>query len=100
MNYNVFYEFLLHETGKVINDESPNYKIQQDFNIYGDEANDFLIRFSEKFNVKIDNFIFDDYFDQEIDKISLFILNIFRKKIIKKELTINNLKLAIEKGEL
>jgi Protein of unknown function (DUF1493) len=94
------YKFLFFETGKVLNDETPNYKIQQDFNIYGDEAIDFIIRFSEKFNVKIDNFIFDDYFDPEIDKISLFILNVFRKKLSKKEFTVNSLKEAIEKGEL
>jgi Protein of unknown function (DUF1493) len=80
MNYNEFYEFLSQETGKVINDESPNYKIQEDLNIYGDEAVDFLIRFSKKFNVKIDNSIFEDYFNPEIDKMSLFFLNIFSKK--------------------
>lgn len=100
MNNTKIYEFLFQETGKVINDESPNYRIQKDLNIYGDEAVDFLTKFSKKFNVKIDNFIFDDYFDPEIDKISLFILNVFRKKIIKKELTIENLKEAIKKGEL
>ncbi len=94
------YEFLFQETGKVINSESPNFKIEKDLNIYGDEAVDFLTRFSEKFNVKMDKFIFEDYFNPETDKISLFIANAFTKKRIKKELTIQSLKEAIKKGEL
>lgn len=99
VNYTQLYQFLNDKTGKLINDTSPNWRIEKDLGIYGDEAQDFIIRFSDKFNVDVSNFNFKEYFNSEIDSISLFIANIFYKKE-KKELTINDLKKAIKNGKL
>lgn len=100
MDYTELYKFLSDETGKVIDDKSPNWKIDDDLKIYGDDANEFLIKFSKKFNIKIENFNFENYFNPEIDKISLFFFNIFNRKAKKMDFTINSLKEAIKKGEL
>jgi hypothetical protein len=58
VNYTQLYQFLKEETGKIINDTSPNRKIEKDLGIYGDEVEDFIIRFSNRFNVDIRNFNF------------------------------------------
>ncbi|AWG25816.1 hypothetical protein FK004_11590 [Flavobacterium kingsejongi] len=99
VNYMLLYKFLNEETGKIINDTSPNWKIEKDLGIYGDEAEDFIIRFSNRFNVDISNFNFKEHFNSEIDSISLFIVNLFYKKE-KNELTINDLKKAVKNGKL
>lgn len=99
MDYKELYYFLKNETGKTIDDSSPNLRIEKDLHIYGDEAIEFLEKFSEKFNVKIDDFHFEKYFNNEGDIIGLFIKNMF-KKSKKIDLTINDLKEAIKKGRL
>jgi len=99
MENNELYIFLKNEINKNIDDNSPNLRLEKDLNIYGDDAVEFLEKFSKKFNVNITNFNFDQYFNPEIDKISLFLKNIFNKNI-KSDLTINDLKEAIVKGKL
>ncbi|MBW1657933.1 DUF1493 family protein [Flavobacterium quisquiliarum] len=100
MNNNIkLYQFLKEETGKTITDTSPNWKIEKDLGIYGDEAEEFITRFSNKFNVDISDFDFVAYFNSETDVISLLISRLFYKKE-KKELTINDLREAIKKGKL
>jgi hypothetical protein len=99
MNFSNLYLFLKEETGYEINDTSPNLRIEKDLGIYGDEAEDFIIKFSKEFNIDISNFAFNNYFNLETDKISLFIFNFF-KKTVRKDLTISDLKKAIEIGKL
>jgi len=101
MNFSDLYLFLKKETGYEINDTSPNWKIGDDLGFYGDEAEDFIIKFSKEFNIDISNFAFNNYFNPEIDKISLSIFNFFKKgQTEKKDLTIKDLKDAIESGKL
>ena len=41
------YNFLKQETGRDLNENSPDLKLEKDLGLYGDEAADFLIRFSK-----------------------------------------------------
>jgi hypothetical protein len=43
----------------------PESTLQADLRIYGDDAVDILESFSEKFNLDLHDFIFDDYFKAE-----------------------------------
>ncbi|MBP1224728.1 DUF1493 family protein [Flavobacterium sp. 1355] len=99
MDNSKFYKFLKEETGKNFDDESPNYYIEKDLNIYGDEAEDFLMKFSNEFKVDITSFNFGEHFNPEADKIYLWFYNLFYKKN-KKDLTIEDLKKAIIKTKL
>lgn len=93
------YNFLKQETGRDLNENSPDLKLEKDLGLYGDEAADFLIRFSNEFNVDIQDFDFSKHFNSEIDFISLFLYKIFNKKE-KEQLTIQDLKEAIIKHKL
>lgn len=99
MDNSKFYEFLKEETGVFFDDVSPNCYIEKDLDIYGDEAEDFLIKFSKEFNVDITSFNFDEHFNSEVDKISLWLSSLFGKEK-KKDLTIYDLKNALIKGKL
>lgn len=99
MNFDNFYQFIKRETDHEIDNYSPNLRIENDFNIYGDEAVDFIIKFSKEFNIDISSFNFNEHFSPEADKISLFILKLF-KKVKANNLTINDLKNAIKVGKL
>ena len=99
MDYTKFYLFIKREIGVEIDDNSQNYDLVKDFNLYGDEAESFISIFSDEFDVNIDGFSYDTYFNPEIDVISLFFKNLFKKQS-KQKLTTDDLKKAIEKGEL
>ena len=71
--------FLNEELNVNIDEYSPNFDLNKDLNVYGEDAIEFLEKFGEKFNVNLDNFNFEKYFNPEIDKISLFFRNIFIK---------------------
>lgn len=99
MDNSKFYKFLKEETGKFFDDASPNCYIEKDLEIYGDEAEDFLMKFSNEFNVDITSFNFGEHFNFEIDTISLWIYSLFNKGK-KKDLTINDLKKSLITGKL
>jgi acyl carrier protein len=69
-------------------------KIEDDLGITGDDADEFLVAFSKKFNVSLKKFIFKKYFESEPSLFSHF------KSAPSKRLTVNMLVEAIEKGEL
>lgn len=93
------YLFFKDEMNIDINENSPNFSLEKDLHIYGDEAFDFLEKFSIKFNINLEDFDFEKYFNNEIDVISLFFKNKFLKNK-QSELTINDLKKAIQKKKL
>jgi hypothetical protein len=99
MDFENFYQFIKRETGYEINNCSPNWRIENDFNIYGDDAVEFIMKFSNEFNIDISSFNFNHHFSPESDKVSLFFLTLL-KKIKVKDLAINDLKQAIELGKL
>lgn len=77
-------------------------RIYHDLNIYGDDATDFLKKFSKAFEVDIANFNYSDYFPSEGDWIlpSLIRMLTFQSKIKYKELTIEMLLQSIKVGRL
>ncbi|AUX17873.1 DUF1493 family protein [Flavobacterium columnare] len=93
-----FYAFLKEEINININENSPNFRLEKDLNMYGEDAFEFIEKFANRFNVNLDNFNFEKYFNPEIDRISLFFKEKFRKNN-KSELTIQDLKSAIINGK-
>jgi acyl carrier protein len=94
-----FYKFLKEEFNININENSPNFGLERDLNIYGEDAFEFIEKFAKRFNINLDNFNFEKYFNPEIDRISLLFKNKFRNNN-KSELTIQDLKSAIINGKL
>lgn len=77
-------------------------KLEDDLGLTGDDAVEFIVDFSKKFNVDMSNFIISDYFSNEaFDFIGSFI-NFFKRKevVVKKSLTVGNLLKIIEVGKL
>jgi hypothetical protein len=99
MDYSKFYLFIKREIGVDIGDNSQNYDLVKDFNLYGDEAESFISIFSNEFDVNIDGFRYDRYFNPEIDAVSLFFKKLLKNES-KQKLTTDDLKKAIEKGKL
>lgn len=81
---------------------SEDMSLFHDLNIYGDDADELLEKYSEEFNVSLTNFKFSDYFPFEGDPIIPVIVSIIFKKKGKefKRLTIRNLQEAIISKEL
>ncbi len=77
-------------------------RIEEDLGITGDEAWDFFVEYSKRFNVDVTNFLMYDYFKAEgIDFLSP-ILEFFRvkKKTVKKVFVVEYLLKGIVAGKL
>lgn len=76
--------------------------LYHDLNIYGDDADELLIKYSEMFNVSLSSFNFKDYFPFEGDEFVSAIIRFFtrKKRPELKRLTISHLQDAIELKEL
>lgn len=74
----------------------------KDLKLKGDDAYEFILLFSKKFNVNISKFNFEEYFDSEGDRILTIILDLLlkRKKKIKKKITIGDLERGVKEGKL
>jgi len=83
--------------GNISNSLDNNIRVEQDLNITGDDAIEFLIAFSKKFDVDISDFNVSDYFDPESYEISLqrFLNYLKKEKKKKKILTLEDLDKAI-----
>lgn len=66
--------------------------IEDDFGISGDDACDFIISFSKRFNVGIAKFVFSNYFHSEC--------SFFDRMTDKKPLTVGMLEQALKSGRL
>jgi len=77
-------------------------RIYHDLNVYGDDAEEFLVAYAEMFNVNLSCFVFSDYFPDEgfpfISEILRIIL--FRPKKRYKELSVGKLEAGITTGFL
>jgi len=75
--------------------------LQKDLKIWGDDADEFIEKFSHEFNVDISGLDLNKYFSQEGDRILPAISNFLRgKKRELHSLTIGDLEKAIERGRL
>lgn len=99
-------QFIEKQVGFSILPYDRSTKLQDDFGIYGDDASEFLVEFSKKFNVEISHdFNFDEYFDNEGSGLFLFFSRIFSGKNIglnkkRKSINLGHLEKAIELGRL
>ena len=78
-------------------------QLQRDLKIWGDDADEILIKFSKEFNVDVSQFPIGDYFDDEGEKTFSGFYKLFRKKEkrgLKKVLTIGDLEKAAQLGLL
>ncbi len=76
--------------------------IQEDLNVWGDDAVEFIEEFGKTFNVDISEFNYNKYFRPEGDMIMVTILRIFRKTKTYEftPLTLGDLEQAIKTGKL
>jgi acyl carrier protein len=95
-------EFSVKQQGINESDVTQNASLQNDLGIYGDDAIDFLVAFSKKFNVDISKFMAADYFNPEGVDVVGTIVRLFtgKKKKEKKELTMRHLEKAVRAGKL
>ena len=95
-------EFTVKQQGVNERDVTQNASLENDLEIYGDDAIDFLVAFSKKFNVDISKFKAADYFSPEGVDVVGIIVRLFtgKKKKEKKELTIGHLEKAVIAGKL
>lgn len=79
-----------------------NSKLEDDLGLTGDDAVEFILDFSRKFNVDISNFVISDYFSNEAFNFIGLIINFFKHKevVIKKALTVDDLVRIIEIGKM
>ena len=72
-------------------------RLQDDLNVYGDEAMDFLLAYGKTFHVDVSQFMAADYFDGE----GIDVLAWFRPvKARRKELTVGHLQRGIDAKQL
>lgn len=76
--------------------------LEEDLGIYGDDAIAFMLKYSDKYNVDIAQFMAADYFSSESRSILLTILSSFfcKESMLKKSLTIRHLYEGIKRGRL
>jgi len=77
-------------------------RIEEDLGIFGDDATEFLVAFGQEFNVALNNFSANDYFNDETAGSSGIIVRFlsWNKKPNKKILTLGHLEKAIVAGRL
>lgn len=77
-------------------------KLQEDLDIWGDDAVEFIENFGKNFDVDISEFDFSKYFKSEGDIILTSVVNLFRKTKSQKftSLTLGDLEQARRNGKL
>jgi len=101
-NFDMLKKFVIEESTVDYIEITRNTRIEDDLNIYGDDADDFLIKFGKTFNVEIEQFPIGDYFSDEGDFILPALIRFFTntKKRDRKILTVGHLEKAIIAGKL
>lgn len=74
--------------------------LYHDLSIYGDDADELLMKYSQLFNVSMNNFQFKDYFPEEEDPMINMIKEVFTKRKEYRHLTIGDLQKGIEKQKI
>ena len=84
-----------------VDSDLENLSLYHDLGIYGDDVDELLNEYINKFNVSISNFHSTDYFPNEGDEILKTVWNLItRKKKTYKRLTIGDLHKGISEGKL
>ena len=82
-----------------------NTELETDLNITGDDAEEFMYKYSEKFDVKLDDFKNDTYFSNENEirfspRLFSFLYKKMKKGKNKKRITVGDLIQGVEQGFL
>lgn len=88
-------EFVVRERWEYDFELCPTTSLQDELQIYGDDASEILIKFCDEFNVDLNGFRFEDYFRPEPDW-----TDFFRKKKAYKKLVLGDLVEAVNSGKL
>ncbi|MGV8138344.1 MAG: DUF1493 family protein [Mangrovibacterium sp.] len=93
---------LIEEYSPLKEDLKSETSLYHDLNIYGDDADELLTKYSKIFGVSIKNLSFTEYFPSEGDSVLPTILRIIRgkKREKYKKLTLQQLQDSIETKEL
>jgi hypothetical protein len=101
MTDNGLIEFIEDQVGKLEFQGIEDMGLYHDLDIYGDDADELLTKYSKMFNVSLEGFRFSDFFPNEgstLGEIWRFIT--LRPKKIYKRLTIGDLQNGIKTGHL
>lgn len=77
-----------------------NMSLYHDLSIYGDDADELLVKYACLFNVSMSHFRFKDYFPEEGDPMFDAIKNLLKKVREYKRLTIGDLQKGIENKKI
>lgn len=78
-------------------ERSRELRVEDDLRIYGDDAADFILRFSDRFSVDISDLVLDKYFTKET---AFYFLAKRLSKRNRASLTLGDLEKAVIAGEL
>lgn len=94
--------FVLREIGQYEFSLTRKTELYKDLRIWGDDADDFIIAFSEKFGVDVSRFDMSKYFKSEGDEILPAIIRLFtgRQNQLIVPITLGDLEQAIVHGKL
>lgn len=97
--FNQILNFIVDIRGHYRKKITENSELEVDLKITGDDACEFLERYSEKFGVDIFKFNINKYFASE-GTLDLYLLIFLKKKQSRKRITVGNLIRGIEAGKL
>ena len=92
--------FILDNTVVSENELTLNTSVQYDLILYGDDAIEFLMKYSERYHVDLSNFMAADYFYGESEVFFSRLVEWLLKKRRKKILTVRHLLKGIRVGKL
>lgn len=100
-SFEALYGFLSDEfPGKRFDDTSPDWRLEEDLGLYGDDADEFIARFSERFGIDISRFDIADHFRPEGEFVFYWLYHLFFKKRTRLSPSITDLKTALRIGKL
>lgn len=104
-NDNILDDLFLFVKQESFVDDEPltlNTGLEEDLGLYGDDAIEFMLKYSDRYNVDIKRFMAADYFSSESRSTLSTILSSFfsKRSSSKKSLTIRHLYEGIKSGKL
>ena len=93
--FEIVKNFIIQERWEYDFEIKPDTSIQEELQIYGDDASEILYKFCTKFNIDYSDFNLNDYFQPELSW-----TDYFQKRKLYKKLLISDLMTAMKTGKL